>query len=232
MRISTLKPTKYAIPQIIIATAVLDMLLVALVCMGIFVSWIFWLLAVIPAVVLMWVFWFFRDPERSAPPGEHLFVSPADGLVSDITNVGQNSPLGCDGIKIGVFMNVFNVHVNRCPAAARVQRIEHLDGLFLDARNPLAAEKNESTTIYLTHSRGGRDYPIVVRQIAGLIARRIVTDLQEGESIQRSRRIGMIKFGSRLELLVPDELVNRICVRVGEKVFAGQSVLVEAKNDG
>lgn len=232
MRISTLKPTKYAMPQIAIATAVLDTLFIVLVCMGFFVSWTFWLFAVIPVVVWLWVVWFFRDPERSAPPGEHLFVSPADGVVSDITNVGRNSPLGCDGIKIGVFMNVFNVHVNRCPAAARVQRVEHLDGLFLDVRDPLAAERNESTTIYLTHGSGGRDYPIVVRQIAGLIARRIVTDLREGESIQRSQRIGMIKFGSRLELLVPDELVSKICVRAGDKVFAGQTVLVEAKNDG
>lgn len=219
-------------PQIIIATAVLEMLFIALVCMGVFMSWAFGLLAVIPAVAWLWVIWFFRDPERSAPPGEHLFVSPADGLVSDITNVGRSSPLGCDGIKIGVFMNVFNVHVNRCPAAARVQRVEHLDGLFLDVRDPLAAERNESATIYLTHSSGGRDYPLVVRQIAGLIARRIVTDLREGESIPRSGRIGMIKFGSRLELLVPDELVSKICVRIGEKVFAGQSVLIEAKNDG
>ena len=190
-----------------------------------------WLVAAmaVPLAVWLWVLWFFRDPERAVPEGEGLFVSPADGRVCDVTPVGPDSPLGREGVKVGVFMNVFDVHVNRSPMVARVDRVEHKDGLFLDVRAPDAAERNESTTIHMTHRSGAAEYPVVVRQIAGLIARRIVTALTERQELAAGERIGMIKFGSRVELFVPRELAGEVRVRVGQKVRAGVSVLISRK---
>jgi len=184
------------------------------------------LLAALPLAVWVFVLAFFRDPERSAPAGDGLLLSPADGRVADITPLGPDSVLGCDGVQVGIFMNVFNVHVNRSPCAGRVEQVEHRRGVFLDARDPHASERNESATIRLCCTRDGVERPIVVRQVAGLIARRIVTDLREGQDVQPGQRIGMIKFGSRLELLVPSEWVGEVRVQLGQCVRAGQTVLI------
>jgi phosphatidylserine decarboxylase len=128
-------------------------------------------------------------------------------------------------------MSIFNVHVNRCPFDGVVERIDHQPGAFFDARSAQAIERNESATIYLTVRHEQREYPVVVRQIAGRVARRIVTDLRPGQQVARGQRIGMIKFGSRCELLVPIELAGRVAVEVGQTVTAGRSVLVEIGKD-
>ena len=193
-----------------------------------------WFAVLLPLPVLLWlgVVWFFRDPERAAPRAPGLLLSPADGHVADITEIGPDSPLGRNGVKIGIFMSVFDVHVNRSPAAVRVGHMEHTRGAFLDVRDPQAPLRNESTTIHLTHQRDGEAWPLVVRQIAGLIARRIVTDLAEGQDLSRGQRIGMIKFGSRLELMAPRELAVRVPVQIGQRVRAGQSVLATTQEAG
>jgi len=189
-------------------------------------SWSGWLwVAAIVMCLWAWVIWFFRDPERQPPEGEGLIVSPADGRVTDVTRLGPDSVLGCDGVQIGVFMSIFDVHVNRSPCSGTVESIEHKPGLFLDARNPAASQRNEAATIRIRHRRRDRDLPVVVRQIAGFVARRIVTDLTPGEEIGPAHRIGMVKFGSRLEVLMPDELAGEVTVTVGQKVRAGQTVL-------
>ena len=224
MRCCTL--TKYGLREIILATVTLASLGTLIAFLAIAVSPWIWPAIALPAIVWLWVLWFFRDPDRDTPDGEHLFVSPADGVVTDITNIGPDSPLGRDGVSIGIFMSLFDVHVNRASATGRVEKVEHVPGAFLDVRDPLATEKNESTTIRLCHTRNGKEFPVVIRQIAGLIARRIVTDLREGQSVQRGQRIGMIKFGSRLELLLPHELVEDVTVTAGDKVVAGKTVLV------
>ncbi len=182
-------------------------------------------LVVLPLAIWAWVLWFFRDPDREAPQGEGLFISPADGTVTDITPIGPDSMLGREGVKVGIFMSVFSVHVNRSPAAAVVRKVDHLKGCFLDARDPACSERNESASIYLELGRAGGPL-VVIRQIAGLIARRIVTDLAPGQSLQPGERIGMIKFGSRMELLVPRELVGEVRVKIGQAVQAGLTVLV------
>jgi len=176
--------------------------------------------------------WFFRDPEREAPTQPGLLLSSADGVVADITPVGAGELLGKSGVRIGVFMNIFNVHVNRAPCDAEVVSTEHVPGAFLDVRNPEAAFRNESTTTKLTVDHGGSSHTLAVRQIAGLVARRIVTDLAPGQKVQRGQRMGMIKFGSRVELWVPAELVGRVCVAVGDRAVAGRTVLVAASEDG
>jgi phosphatidylserine decarboxylase len=191
-------------------------------------AWWFWPVAVLPAALWAWVLWFFRDPVRAGPSSPGLLLSPADGRVSDITPVGADSELGAEGLRVGIFMNILNVHVNRSPARARVESVSHRKGSFLDARDALAGERNESATIRLLCRLNGREEPILVRQVAGLIARRIVTDLSPGQELSAGQRIGMIKFGSRLELLVPHELVGQVRVQVGQKVRAGQTVLIAA----
>ena len=187
----------------------------------------------IPVSLLwLWVLWFFRDPNRTPPGDERQFVSPADGRVSDITPLGADSVLGCEGMRIGIFMNVFNVHVNRSPCNGQVMDITHRSGAFLDARRPEAFERNESTTLRLLHRQGETEHPILIRQVAGLIARRIVTKLTVGQTIGRGERIGMIKWGSRLEVLLPSSLRGRICVRLGQAVRAGETPLFHVEEEG
>ena len=191
-----------------------------------------WFLAIgfIAGVVWVWVLAFFRDPDRNTPQEPGLFISPADGRVADITPLGPDSALGRDGVQVGVFMNVMNVHVNRAPCDGRVETVIHRRGTFMDVRGAEAVLSNEAATITMTHTHQGRPHTVIVRQIAGLVARRIVTDLQIGQQVRRGQRIGMIKFGSRLELLVPAELLGEVRVKVGQRVRAGQTVLVAAPN--
>ncbi len=217
--------TKYGQREVGLAAVIVTVLGLAIVLL----AWTFamaLLALLLPlAAVWAWVLWFFRDPQRDTPAGEGLFISPADGTVTDITPVGRDSVLGCEGIKVGIFMSVFSVHVNRSPEAAVVRRVDHLKGCFLDARDPASSERNESATIHLELDEPGRGV-FVIRQIAGLVARRIVTDLAEGQKLARGERIGMIKFGSRMELLVPRELVGEVRVRIGQAVHAGLTVLI------
>ncbi|MDY7010055.1 MAG: phosphatidylserine decarboxylase [Planctomycetota bacterium] len=187
--------------------------------------WLFWPVAVLPALVWVYVLCFFRDPQRR-PAEENAFISPADGKVVDITPVGAESPLGTDGVRIGIFMSIFDVHVNRSPCAAAVVKIEHRPGGYADARKPEAAERNESSTICLSATGGdGRAFPVVVRQIAGLIARRIVTDLCVGQKVITAQQIGMVKFGSRVETMIPHNMIGEIAVQIGQTVRAGRTVL-------
>lgn len=190
-----------------------------------------WALEVLPAVFFGWVLWFFRDPQRPTPDAPGLFICPADGMVADITPLGADGKLGRPGVEIGVFMNVFNVHVNRMPCAAVIEDVKHMPGTFMDVRDPASYEKNESATLTLSYNHKGATYPIIVRQIAGLVARRIVTAAQQGQRLERGERFGMIKFGSRVELYLPQELAGEICIAVGQKVVAGETVLAKVKEE-
>ena len=210
--------TKYGWRELLLMTAVCAVLAAASAV-------VFWPAAVLPVAAWLFVVQFFRDPERR-PAEEGALLSPADGTVADITPVGADGPLGRPGTRVGIFMSVVSVHVNRSPCACTVRKVEHHDGGFVDARRPEASEVNESATIWL--ELPGREAPrtIVLRQIAGLIARRIVTDLRPGQALSAGERIGMIKFGSRCELLVPQELVGEVAVRLGQRVYGGRTVLV------
>jgi len=189
-----------------------------------------WAWLAVLAVVAAWlgVVGFFRDPDRQPPAGDGLLLSPADGTISDITPVGPDSALGCEGVQVGVFMSVFDVHVNRAPCSGVIESIEHVPGSFLDVRQPAAWRRNESATITMSRAGGG-EHRVIVRQVAGLIARRIVTDLATGQQVLAGQRIGMIKFGSRLEVLAPRELARDVRVRVGQKVLAGRTVILAAE---
>ncbi len=221
--------TRHCIPQVPLAVFVCGGLIALFVWLAAgSTGWWAWLAAaLVPAAVLGWVLWFFRDPDREIPDGQGELVSPADGRVTDVTLLGEDCVLGREATQVGVFMSIFSVHVNRAPAAGVIRSVFHQDGAFLDARDPHASEKNEATTIHMSISVAGREYPLVFRQIAGLVARRIVTAVRVDEHVRRGQRIGMIKFGSRCELIVPRELVGRVRVTPGEHVRAGASVLVE-----
>jgi len=180
-------------------------------------------LAAVPFVALaVFVLSFFRDPERKPPPGEEIAVSPADGTVTDIGEVDEPHFLGGKALRIGIFLSVFNVHVNRAPLAGKVRFVKHEPGLFLDARDPRCKDMNEWNLVGFEGVRG----PFAVRQVTGLVARRIVCPLREGDDMARGQRMGMIKFGSRTELLVPAGSKVKVETAVGRKVKGGETVLL------
>ncbi len=201
-----------------------------LLILTILLGYYFWYLALIPAVGLCLVVWFFRDPPRGVPRGEGLYVAPADGKISEITRLDHDDYIGGPAVRIGIFLSIFNVHLNRAPAATRVISLKYSRGEFLNALNPKSALRNENICIGLQEI----DPPyrrVVVRPIAGAIARRIVSVLRTGDVLERGEKFGMIKLGSRTELILPDTDDLKICVEVGQKVKAGTTVFAQYGNE-
>jgi phosphatidylserine decarboxylase len=207
-------------------------LLICIILILVFAPGAWALLALVPALLLVWLLAFFRDPERPIPSGQHLMVSPADGMVSDITELPRFDLLDGPALRIGIFLSVFNVHINRSPCDGRVIRVIYKKGKFINAMSHArASDENESNTIVIAGPDGEK--PIaVVKQIVGLIARRIVCTAAEGQALARGQRIGMIKFGSRTELYIPMRLAPQARVRVGQKVRGGADVVVMLGSGG
>jgi len=177
--------------------------------------------AVVVALLFLWVLWFFRDFERAIPAGEGVVVSPADGRVTDIDEVDAPEFIGGRARRIGIFLNVFNCHVNRAPYAGTVAFKAYTPGKFHNAMAPKSSELNERQSLGLETAAGR----MLVRQIAGAIARRIVCPVPEGAALARGQRYGMIKFGSRTELYVSAGIPFEVAVKVGDVVKGGSSVL-------
>lgn len=176
----------------------------------------------------LFVLWFFRSPRRVPPPGAHRLVAPADGTVWDIEELPEPQVIGGQARRIGIFLSVFDVHVNRAPCAGTVVYAQYRPGSFLDVRHPDCAEINEANTLGIVcDPEVGKDLRIVVRQLAGLIARRIICTHGVGDRLQRGELYGMIRFGSRTELWVPLDRPHRVLVKRGDKVKGGETVLVE-----
>jgi len=173
-------------------------------------------LSAVPVVLALFFLWFFRDPSRKTPSGPGLIVSPADGKVDEAewieTTAGSR-------LRVTIFLNVFDVHVNRVPVGGTVELVEFREGQFLNAMRSDSAVHNEQTLV--TIDAGG--YSVSFKQIAGLLARRIVCNLKVGDRVERGQRMGLIKFGSRVDVLIPAEAHLR--VKVGQKVKGGSSVL-------
>src|SRR4051812_33977529 len=181
-------------------------------------------LLVVP--VLIWLFAFFRDPDRDITKDTKAMVSPADGLVSDITQLDACDLVGGGpAVRIGIFLSVFNVHVNRAPCDGTVAAVTYKKGKFINAMShATASSDNESNTIVLNEP--GTTEPVcAVKQIVGLIARRIICTSKPGDVVKRGDRIGMIKFGSRTELYIPKRLEPKILIQTGAKVQGGLDVL-------
>ena len=181
-------------------------------------------LAIGPGVLLLLIVNFFRDPPRRLTTGAGLYLSPADGKVVEITKLDHDEYIGGPAVRIGMFLTIFNVHVNRMPARARVIRLKYNPGRFMSATNPESALVNENMWMGLEEE----DFPhrkYAMRQISGGIARRIVCDVRPGEVLAQGHKFGMIKLGSRAEVIVPDEPGLEIIVPLGKWVKAGRDIL-------
>jgi phosphatidylserine decarboxylase len=181
-----------------------------------------WAWGIAPVLLAAFFLWFFRDPERTIPSGDGLIVSPGDGLVTETAVLA--TPDG-PRQRISIFLSVFDVHVNRSPIGGVLTRVHYQKGEYLNAMNPASADRNEQNTVTVR----GQGVEVTFKQIAGLLARRIVFNLSEGDSVARGQRVGLIKFGSRVNVLLPGEAVLR--VKVGQRVKGGSSVLA-AMPDG
>jgi len=173
-----------------------------------------------PVLLAAFFLWFFRDPERTIPSEPGVIVSPADGKV---THIGACKVNGEERRRISIFLNVFDVHVNRSPVAGTIKNVEYKPGKFVNAMDPACAEENEQNTVTVE----GEGRTIIVKQIAGLLARRIVFSKRAGESVKRGERVGLIKFGSRTDVLLP--LGAELTVAVGDRVKGGASIVARFK---
>lgn len=184
-------------------------------------SWPLWLAAFLLTFFALWVAYFFRDPERTGERGERIVIAPADGKVIQIASVDEPTFMHGRATRISIFMNVFNVHVNRYPVSGTIRYVHSQAGKFVNAAADAASLENEQVSVGIEAG----SQPVLVRQIAGLIARRIVTYGHEGDHVRQGDRMGLIRFGSRVDVFVPDGTPVR--VKLGDVTYAGVSVLAE-----
>jgi phosphatidylserine decarboxylase len=184
-------------------------------------GWPAWVLTAVMVIVAIWVAYFFRDPERTGDRGERVVTAPADGKVVLITEVDEPAFIHGRALRVSIFMNVFNVHVNRYPISGTVKYVQYNPGKFLNAAVEKSSLENEQRSVGIEAG----PYRILVRQIAGLIARRIVTYSREGERVEQGERMGLIRFGSRVDVFLPTDATVR--VKIGELTTAGTTVVAE-----
>jgi phosphatidylserine decarboxylase len=173
--------------------------------------------SILPFFLGLFVAFFFRDPTRQPPDDPHLLVSPADGKV---VYVGPSKE-GDDRIQVSIFLSIFDVHINRSPLSAVVQKVRYTPGRFMAAYRPEASQQNEQNEVELADG----EWKCTVRQIAGVVARRIVFDKKVGDHLGRGERFGLIQFGSRVDVLLPPDV--KVRVAIGDRLKGGESVLVE-----
>jgi len=199
----------------------------ALVAIGGFVfaisrrSWGLWLAAFVLLLLALWVAYFFRDPERAGERGPSLVISPADGKLIMITEVDEPAFIQGRAIRLSIFMNVFNVHVNRYPVDGIVKYVHYNKGKFFNAASDKSSLENEQMSVGIDTGR----HRVLVRQIAGLIARRIVTYSKPDEKVRQGDRMGIIRFGSRVDVFIP--IGSKVRAKLGDVTTAGVTVLAE-----
>lgn len=197
----------------------ISLILVAVLVRVFTAGWsVSWVLVAIPLLLAAFFLWFFRDPERNIPEGPGLVVSPADGKVTEVAPI--HTPDG-DRIRLSIFLSVFDVHVNRSPVHGVVRRIRYKKGEYLNALDPASAERNEQSVVTME----GEGCFITFKLIAGLLARRIVFRPTEGMALARGERVGLIKFGSRCDLVLPGDA--HIRVERGQRVKGGETILAD-----
>ena len=183
-------------------------------------------LGIISLILTIWVYYFFRDPERFTIQNENYLISPADGVISQITEVDGPKELGLEKKKytrVSIFMNVFNCHVNRIPISGKINKIFYKPGKYINASLDKASEENERNYISVKGSTGQE---IVLVQIAGLIARRIVCEVKENEDIKQGDRFGIIRFGSRVDLYFEN---YQLMVQKNQKTIGGETIIAKKK---
>ena len=174
--------------------------------------------AALPLVLTLFVAFFFRDPERRVPEGDNIFVSPADGRILQVQTVTEEKFLKSTAIEISIFMSPLNVHVNRAPCAGVVESVVYTSGAFISAFKPEASIRNENIAMLLKGSSS-----ILVRQVAGAVARRVVCRARLGDNLKKGERYGIIKFSSRLDVYLPEN--TEIKVKTGDSVKAGETII-------
>ena len=181
------------------------------------------ILGIISILITVWVYYFFRDPERFPLNDDSYLVSPADGLITDISERSGPEELRLENTtytKVSVFMNVFNCHVNRIPTSGKVEEIYYKPGKFLNASLDKASEENERNYFKVKSTQNNEE--IIIVQIAGLVARRIVCEVEQGQELKQGDRIGMIRFGSRVDLYFKNK---KVLAKLGQNVTAGESLI-------
>ena len=216
--------TRYGMPQVLIYPLLVIILIVIL-----FV--VFWpAIFIIPTgtvllLVLIWMLSFFRDPERNINIDENTLLSPADGTITDIDHI-NDSALGENALRIGIFLSVFNVHINRFPCSVRVEKVDYKKGKFINAMSANASRLNESNDLLMVRLNDPKE-KLLVRQITGAVARHIVCQAKEAGEYRQGETFGMIKFGSRTELYIPAGKHFEVAVKIGDKVRAGLTPLAK-----
>jgi phosphatidylserine decarboxylase len=189
----------------------------AMVGVAVLLGWLAGPLWTLPAGLLALFFlWFFRDPERVVPDSAGAVVSPADGKITDVSSILKQ---GVQSTRISIFLSVFDVHVNRSPLAGVIREVQYQKGKYLNAMNPASADLNEQNAVTVE----GDGQTVIFKQIAGLLARRIVFNKKVGDGVERGERVGLIKFGSRVDVLLDGSAIMRI--KVGDRVKGGASIL-------
>jgi phosphatidylserine decarboxylase len=219
--------TKYGWPQVVFYPGALLVFMVVL-WFGAHPTtpvWIVQYVEIALGAVFLWTLSFFRDPQRNTPKDKDVLLAPADGTVTDIEAVDENEFVKGETLRIGIFLSIFDVHINRSPARANVEKIIYRQGKYLDARNLESGSINESNDLWMTKTEPPYD-KLIVRQISGAIARRIVCDASIGKELAGGERFGMIKFGSRTELYVPTRDNIKCLVKKGDKVKAGLTPMI------
>jgi len=195
------------------------LLFIFLVLSLFFYPWI----SILVFIFMFFVLYFFRDPTRTPPEGEGKVLAPADGRIIEISHVQEENYLKCKSLKIAIFMSLFSVHVNRISYGGKVEFVKHVSGRYFDARSPKSSLKNEHNMLGILGNDGKTR--IMIKQIAGKVARRIVCACTVGEEVARGKSFGMIKLGSRLEVFIPEDADFELCVKKDDMVSAGTTVL-------
>lgn len=179
------------------------------------------ILTIIIGIIFLFNFYFLRDPERKIPEGENLILSPADGTIIKIEDVFEPDYFGSNVKRVSIFLSIFNVHVNRIPISGRVDFLKYVKGKFFAAFADKASEENEQTIIGIKNDKG----KLLFKQIAGIIARRIIYDLKQGEEVTAGKRFGLIMYGSRVDIFLPATVNLKIALH--DKVLGGETVIGE-----
>jgi len=219
--------TKYGWPQVAVypAAAMAAMAVVPIVGRGYLPTWAVATAEAILAALLIWSLSFFRDPERLCPSDRNLLLAPADGTITNIDEVEEDNFIGGKAVRIGIFLSIFSTHINRAPCNVKVEKITYKKGKYKNAMNPHSGRVNESNDLALVRTDDPKD-KLIVRQVSGSIARRIVCAAAAGRELAGGEKFGMIKFGSRTELYLPVRKEAKCLVEIGDKVKAGLTALV------
>lgn len=216
--------TKYGLPEVVVYPTAVVVLMAVVGLFG--PAWLgLWGVGAVEtvlALVLAWALMFFRDPYREPPRDENLLLAPADGTITDVGMVDEAEFIGGPALRVGIFLSIFNTHINRAPCNAKIENITYRPGKYINAMSPQAGKVNESNNIRMVRTGHPQDR-ILVRQISGAIARRIVCAAREGQQLAGGEQFGMIKFGSRTELYLSASEKVECLVHIGDKVKAGMT---------